>query len=111
MLNLLQDNSTGTGVRFAAVFLAGAIVGLMAGPGRTMLSEMFHTRVRYTDLGLRHSLSNAVFAGSAGLVITEAIKATGNKDIPVYYVIATCVLSALALANLRRDDHEHPLPR
>lgn len=111
MLNLLQDNDTSTGLRFAVVFVAGAIVGLMAGPGPAMLSEMFHTRVRYTGLGLSYSLSNAVFAGSAGLIITELIKSTGNKDIPAYYVIATCVLSALALASLRRDDHKHPLPR
>ena len=76
-----------------------------------MLSEMFHTRVRYTGLGVSYALANAVFAGSAGLIITELIKRSGNKDIPAYYVIATCVVSALALATLRRDDHEHPLPR
>ena len=84
---------------------------LIAGPGPAMLSEMFHTRVRYTGLGLSYSLSNAVFAGSAGLLITELIKSTANKDIPAYYVIATCVVSAVALATLRRDDHLHSLPR
>lgn len=111
MLNILQDAGTSTAARFAVVFVAGAIVGLMAGPGPAMLSEMFHTRVRYTGLGLSYSLSNAVFAGSAGLIITELIKSTGNKDIPAYYVIATCVVSALALATLRRDDHLYSLPR
>lgn len=111
MLNLLQAEGTSDALRFALVFLAGAIVGLMAGPGPAMLSEMFHTRVRYTGLGVSYALANAVFAGSAGLIITELIKRSGNKDIPAYYVIATCVVSALALATLRRDDHEHPLPR
>jgi MFS transporter, MHS family, proline/betaine transporter len=111
MLNLLQAEDTSDALRFALVFLAGAIVGLMAGPGPAMLSEMFHTRVRYTGLGVSYALANAVFAGSAGLIITELIKRSGNKDIPAYYVIATCVVSALALATLRRDDHEHPLPR
>ena len=111
MLNLLQAEGTSDALRFALVFLAGAIVGLMAGPGPAMLSEMFRTRVRYTGLGVSYALANAVFAGSAGLIITELIKRSGNKDIPAYYVIATCVVSALALATLRRDDHEHPLPR
>lgn len=111
MLNILQDAGTSTAARFGVVFAAGAIVGLMAGPGPAMLSEMFHTRVRYTGLGLSYSLSNAVFAGSAGLIITEIIKSTANKDIPAYYVIATCVVSALALATLRSDDHLHSLPR
>lgn len=111
MLNILQDAGTSTTARFTVVFLAGAIVGLMAGPGPAMLSEMFHTRVRYTGLGASYSLSNAVFAGRAGLIITELIKSTANKDIRAYYVIATCVVSALALATLRRDDHLHSLPR
>lgn len=111
MLNILQDAGTSTAARFGVVFAAGAIVGLMAGPGPAMLSEMFHTRVRYTGLGLSYSLSNAVFAGSAGIIITELIKSTANKDIPAYYVIATCVVSALALATLRSDDHLHSLPR
>lgn len=111
MLNILQDAGTSTAARFGVVLAAGAIVGLMAGPGPAMLSEMFHTRVRYTGLGLSYSLSNAVFAGSAGLIITELIKSTANKDIPAYYVIATCVVSALALATLRSDDHLHSLPR
>ena len=35
------------------MFAAGAAVGLVAGPGPAMLSEMFPTSVRYTGLGLR----------------------------------------------------------
>lgn len=111
MLDLLQDEGTSTAVRFATVFVAGAVVGLMAGPGPAMLSEMFRTTVRYTGLGVSYALSNAVFAGSAGLIITQLIESTGDEDIPAYYVLATCVVSAVALATLRRDDHRHPLPR
>lgn len=111
MLNVLQAPGTSTGVKFLVVFVAGVIVGLMAGPGPAMLSEMFHTSVRYTGLGVSYALSNAVFAGSAGLIITELIKSSGNKDIPAYYVIATCALSALALLTLRADDHRRALPR
>ncbi|UIM57504.1 MFS transporter [Serratia marcescens] len=70
-----------------------------------MLAEMFPTRVRYTGLGLAYSLSNAVFSGSAGLIITGLIKQTGNIDIPAYYVVATSVVSLFALMTLRRDDH------
>ena len=111
MLNVLQAPATSTGMKFLVVFVAGVIVGLMAGPGPAMLSEMFHTTVRYTGLGVSYALSNAVFAGSAGLIITELIKSSGNKDIPAYYVIATCALSALALLTLRADDHRRALPR
>lgn len=109
LMNLLQDKEAGTAAKGVAVFVAGVVVGLMAGPGPAMLAEMFPTRVRYTGLGLAYSLSNAVFSGSAGLIITELIKRTSNIDIPAYYVVATCAVSVLALLTLRGDDHRREL--
>ncbi|GAA3572041.1 MFS transporter [Kribbella ginsengisoli] len=109
LMNLLQDVGSSNAAKGAAVFAAGLVVGLMAGPGPAMLAEMFPTRARYTGLGLAYSLSNAVFSGSAGLIITELIKRTKNVDIPAYYVIATCAVSVIALLTLRGDDHEREL--
>ncbi|MCD7443240.1 MFS transporter [Streptomyces lincolnensis] len=97
LLNLLQDPGTSEAAKGAAVFGAGAVVGLMAGPGPAMLAELFPTTVRYTGLGLAYSLSNAVFSGCAGLIITETVRRTQNVDIPAYYAAATCAVSALAL--------------
>ncbi len=98
LLNLLRDDGTSDTVKGAWVFGAGAVVGLMAGPGPAMLSEMFPTSVRYTGLGLAYALSNAVFSGCAGLIITESMRRTGNADIPAYYAAAACAMSVLALA-------------
>ncbi|GGW46533.1 MFS transporter [Streptomyces griseoloalbus] len=109
LLNLLQDTAASTAAKGLAVFAAGAVVGLMAGPGPAMLAEMFPTRVRYTGLGLAYSLSNAVFSGCAGLIITEAIQRTGDIDIPAYYVVTTCAVSTFALITLRGDDHRRAL--
>lgn len=109
LLNLLQDPGSSTAARSAAVFAAGAAVGLLAGPGPAMLAEMFPTTVRYTGLGLAYSLSNAVFSGSAGLVITELIKRTGDADIPAWYVAAVCAVGLPALLALRGDDHRRAL--
>ncbi|MFE9811620.1 MFS transporter [Streptomyces sp. NPDC005227] len=101
LLDLLQDSGTSNTVKGLAVLVAGAVVGLMAGPGPAMLSEMFPTSVRYTGLGLAYALSNAVFSGCAGLIITETVKRTGSVDIPGYYAAAACAVSALALATPR----------
>ncbi|MET0694830.1 MAG: MFS transporter, partial [Propionibacteriaceae bacterium] len=109
LLNILQDPSGSVALKGAGVFIAGAVVGLIAGPGPAMLSEMFPTTVRYTGLGLAYSLSNAVFSGSAGLIITSLIGATENVDIPAYYVMAVGAVSALALATLRSDAHRRAL--
>ncbi|WP_432590550.1 MFS transporter [Streptomyces sp. HD1123-B1] len=109
LLDLVQDPHGSAVVRGAAVFVAGAAVGLMAGPGPAMLAEMFPTRVRCTGLGLAYALSNAVFSGCAGLIITEAVQRTGDADIPAYYVTVTCAVSLLALLSLRGDHHRGAL--
>ncbi|MEV4783862.1 MFS transporter [Streptomyces tuirus] len=100
LLNLLQTPGVSNTVKGAAVCGAGAVVGLMAGPGPAMLSEMFPTRVRYTGLGLAYALSNAVFSGCAGLIITETIERTGSVDVPAYYAAAACAVSVPALLTL-----------
>ncbi|MFG2427234.1 MFS transporter [Streptomyces sp. NPDC048590] len=109
LLNLLQDPGSSSVLRGVAVFLAGAAVGMLAGPGPAMLSEMFPTSVRYTGLGLAYALSNAVFSGCAGLIITELVERTGDADVPGYYAAVTCAVSVLALWTLRGDDHLRPL--
>ncbi|MGW7203678.1 MFS transporter [Streptomyces sp. NPDC054837] len=101
LLNLLQDTGTSNAVKGVAVCGAGAVVGLMAGPGPAMLAELFPTAVRYTGLGLAYALSNAVFSGCAGLIITKTVERTGNVDIPGYYAAATCAVSVLALVKSR----------
>ncbi|MEV6399463.1 MFS transporter [Streptomyces sp. NPDC051907] len=109
LLTLLQDEGASTASKGLGVLAAGAVVGLMAGPGPAMLAEMFPTRVRYTGLGLAYALANAVFSGCAGLIITELVKRTGNADIPAYYAAGACAVSVLALLTLRGDDHRRPL--
>ncbi|UVC27614.1 MFS transporter [Pantoea sp. SOD02] len=105
LLKVLQADSSTLLVKALVVFVAGGIVGLLAGPGPAMLAEMFPTRVRYTGLGLAYSLSNAVFSGCAGLIITSLIKQTGNLDIPAWYIIVTAAISIPALMTLNKQDH------
>lgn len=109
LLKVLQDPQNGMLIKAVVVFVAGALVGMLAGPGPAMLAEMFPTRVRYTGLGLAYSLSNALFSGCAGLIITGLMKQTGNADIPAWYVMATALVSFVALLTLKKDDHLKPL--
>ncbi|WP_327135029.1 MFS transporter [Streptomyces sp. NBC_01343] len=109
LLHLLQSPGVPPWPRAGAVLLAGALVGLMAGPGPAMLAEMFPRRVRCTGLGLAYSLANAVFSGCAGLVITALIARTGDTAVPAYYAAGACALSSCALLSLRGRDHKGPL--
>ncbi|EJL85007.1 MFS transporter [Pantoea sp. BIGb0393] len=105
LLKVLQAESSTLLIKAMVVFVAGGIVGLLAGPGPAMLAEMFPTRVRYTGLGLAYSLSNAIFSGCAGLIITSLIKQTGNLDIPAWYIMVTAAISIPALMTLNKRDH------
>ncbi|MER7734672.1 MFS transporter [Streptomyces erythrochromogenes] len=109
LLHLLQAPGTPTQARVVAVLTAGALVGLLAGPGPAMLAEMFPRRVRCTGLGLSYALANAVFSGCAGLFITALAARTGNTAVPAHYAAAACALSVPALLTLRADDHREPL--
>ncbi|KUH37940.1 MULTISPECIES: MFS transporter [Streptomyces] len=109
LLRLLQAPDAPPWAKGVAVAAAGAVVGLMAGPGPAMLAEMFPTRVRHTGLGVTYALANAVFSGCAGLLVTELARRTGSADVPAYYVIVCCAVGTLALATLRGDDHRRAL--
>ncbi|MFF4429481.1 MFS transporter [Streptomyces sp. NPDC001513] len=109
LLHLLQSPDASPPARAAAVLTAGALVGLLAGPGPAMLAEMFPRRVRCTGLGLAYALANAVFSGCAGLVITTLTARTGDTAIPAYYAAGACAISSLALLTLRGNDHREPL--
>ncbi|MFK0291929.1 MFS transporter [Streptomyces sp. NPDC090442] len=109
LLHVVQDRHSPVWLAYGSVALAGALVGLLAGPGPAMLAEMFPTAVRHTGLGLAYALANAVFSGCAGLLVTELIRRTGDPDVPAYYVMVTCGLGALALATLRPDTHHRTL--
>ncbi|WP_043193020.1 MFS transporter [Streptomyces sp. NRRL F-2664] len=109
LLQLLQSPGASPQVRAAAVLAAGALVGLLAGPGPAMLAEMFPRRVRCTGLGLSYALANAVFSGCAGLFITALTARTADTAAPAHYAAGACVLSAAALSTLRGNDHREPL--
>ncbi|MEV4196335.1 metabolite-proton symporter, partial [Streptomyces toxytricini] len=109
LLRLVQSPGAPTAAKAGAVLLAGALVGLLAGPGPAMLAEMFPRRVRCTGLGVAYALANAVFSGCAGLVITAVAAGTGSTAVPAYYAAGACALSVPALLTLRGGAHREPL--
>lgn len=109
LLHLLRDPGTSVAAKAGLLAAAGAMIGLLAGPGPALLAEMFPTRVRSTGLGLAYALSNAVFSGCAGLIVTALVRHTGNPDVPALYAAGACALAVPALLTLRPDDHLRPL--
>jgi MHS family proline/betaine transporter-like MFS transporter len=60
-----------------------------------LLSEQFPTRVRYTASAFTYNLAYTVFGGTAPLVATWLIDATGNRMSPAFYLIAIAIMAMI----------------
>jgi MHS family proline/betaine transporter-like MFS transporter len=67
-----------------------------------MLADIFPTRTRGTGLALSYNFSVTLFGGFAPLIVTWMIDATGSKLAPSFYVVATSLVSVIAVILLGR---------
>jgi MHS family proline/betaine transporter-like MFS transporter len=80
--------------------LALLLVLLLSVIGST-LPAMFPTRVRYGSFAIGYNLSTSAFGGTAPLVITALIKATGSNMVPAYYLMAAALVAAVPILLIR----------
>ncbi|MBI2707044.1 MAG: MFS transporter [Proteobacteria bacterium] len=85
---------------FAQMALA-AIMGTFFAPLPATLVELFPMSVRYSGLSISHSLSMAIFGGSAPLIATALIQITGNNAAPALYLSGMCLISTSFLLFLK----------
>ena len=71
----------------------------------TFLCELFPTRVRFSGFALSFNAANALFGGTAPLIATWLIGATGSKLAPAFFLVAA------AARHPRRDRGEQRRPR
>lgn len=81
---------------FAQISLS-FIMGAFFAPIPATLVELFPMNVRYSGLSISHSISMAVFGGSAPLMATWLIHLTDNNAAPALYLSLASVISAIAL--------------
>jgi MHS family proline/betaine transporter-like MFS transporter len=78
-----------------------AVLGLLYVPQLASISAMFPamfpTQVRYAGMAIAYNVSTSIFGGTAPMVNEWLIGRTGNNLIPAYYMMASCVIGALAL--------------
>ncbi len=53
--------------------------------------------MRYSAYSIGFSLSTIIFGGSAPLVMTEIVKATGNWMVPAFAAIITAIITLVSL--------------
>ena len=85
---------------FAQICLA-FIMGVFFAPLPATLVELFPINVRYSGLSIGHSISMAVFGGSAPLIATLLIQQTNNNASPAIYLAGMCLISSVFLLFLK----------
>ncbi|GAC1329818.1 MAG: MFS transporter [Collimonas sp.] len=82
--------------------LVGLLIAACLGPVPAMLSDIFPTSTRGTGLALSYNFSVTLFGGFAPLIVTWMIAFSGSKLAPSFYVMATALISIVAVLVLGR---------
>jgi len=89
-----------------AASLAGALagfvlLGLLYVPQLATISAtfpaMFPTPVRFAGFAIAYNVSTSLFGGTAPLLNDWLVESTGDMLVPAYYMMAACLVGALAL--------------
>ncbi|MDT5107385.1 MAG: transporter, family, proline/betaine transporter, partial [Mycobacterium sp.] len=94
MFLLMATNMAGAVIGFA-------VLGLLYVPQLATISAsfpaMFPTHVRYAGFAIAYNVSTSLFGGTAPAVNEWLIGKTGDGLVPAYYMMAACVVGAIAL--------------
>lgn len=82
------------------VVVALLLVCVLAVIGSTF-PAMFPTRVRYGAMAIGYNVSTSIFGGTAALLVETLINATGDNNIPAYYLILAGVVGLVPILMLR----------
>ena len=100
-----QAALVGTPAAVIPPFLAVAILfGLYASSTYALMTELLPTHIRSTGIAVAYNLPVAIFGGSAPMIATGLINATGDISSPWLFFVGTGIASIIALLILRPSD-------
>ena len=88
---------------FLAQTLLAVGVGGYFGPLPALMVEAYPTKIRNSAISATTNISGPIFGGTAPLVVTFLINATGSNMVPAYYLTAGAVLALIALIKIKAD--------
>jgi MHS family proline/betaine transporter-like MFS transporter len=88
----------------AGAIIGYAVLGLFYAPQLATISAtfpaMFPTHVRFAGFAIAYNVSTSLFGGTAPAVNEWLISETGSSMVPAYYMMAACVVGAVALRHV-----------
>ncbi|QJY44493.1 MFS transporter [Pseudonocardia broussonetiae] len=91
----------GFGPALAGQLLLWVPVAIGLGVIPSLFAEMFPARNRTTAMAFPHALVTAIFSGTAPLVSTLLVSATGSVIAPAWYLLAAALLSGAVSLGIR----------
>ena len=92
------------GTNLAGAIIGFAVLGLLYVPQLATISAtfpaMFPTHVRYAGFAIAYNVSTSLFGGTAPAVNDWLTAKLGDSLVPAYYMMAACLVGALALARV-----------
>ena len=64
------------------------------------IPELFPASIRALGMSIAYAVGVAVFGGSTQVIVTWLIQATGNPAAPALYLVATSVVTLIAIVLL-----------
>ena len=82
------------------------VIATFSGAGPAALAELFPTRSRTTLMSSSYALAVAIFGGFAPFIATWLIQQTGTPVAPMFYLIATALVSGATILTFRETAFE-----
>ncbi|MBY0280593.1 MAG: MFS transporter [Alphaproteobacteria bacterium] len=101
LLTIVNGSANNLVYIFLAQTLLAVGVGGYFGPLPALMVEAYPTKIRSSAISATTNISGPVFGGTAPLVVTFLINATGTNMIPAYYLTAGAVIALIALIKIK----------
>ena len=96
MLIVVIADTSFTTLTITTLILAG-LTGMSAAPTVVAIPEQFPMPIRALGLSVVYAVGVAVFGGSAQAIVTWLIAVTGSPAAPALYVVASSIITVIAI--------------
>jgi len=92
-------------VRLIPLFIgAGLAASLCNGPMAGIVADLFPTRIRFTGVAVSFNLAFSLFSGTAPLIATVLVAATGSAAGPAYFMLGCALVTLIAMLFIKRHE-------
>ncbi|WP_233872847.1 MFS transporter [Paraburkholderia adhaesiva] len=91
----------------AATAVLASLTAASAAAGLVAIPELMPARYRSTGIAITYGVGTAIFGGTTQFAVTWIIAVTHSALAPAYYVVATSVISLVAMALLPETRNRH----